>query len=367
MKKLIAKFLNQDKKYLIIEGVIALLVIGLIIGLIIVLNKPKKVAKPQENNKQKEDYGDVSIIDVNSKSRPIAVMINNASDARPLQKGMQEAFIVYEMINYADGTTRFLALFKDKNVPEIGPIRSARHYHLDYVLENDAIYVHWGYSPKAQTDIKSLGINNINGLTYGSNSSKENISGNSFFWTEPIANLSIAHRRFTSMELLNKAIDKLKYKKETDQENLLTYTAKELDVDKMSNTKDANKVEIHYSKSNYSTYDYDSTKKVYLRSVKGVAHKDAAIDKQLEVKNILVYKVKNVLLAGDTESRQDLKNIGTGTGYYITDGKAIDIKWSKECRECQTKYTYEDGSEVIFNDGNTFIQIQPENQDLIIS
>ena len=355
------------RKYIIILSIIAILLIGVLITLMVILNKPKKVVKPQEDIKQEEDLGEVKIIDVNSKSRPIAVMINNAGDARPLQKGMQEAFIVYEMINYADGTTRFLALFKDKDVPEIGPIRSARHYHLDYVLENDAIYVHWGYSPKAQTDIKSLGIDNINGLTYGSSASKENIKGNSYFWTEPIANLSIAHRRFTSMELLNKAIDKLKYEKETDQKNLLTYTAKELEVDKMENTKDASKVEIHYSKSNYSTYDYDSTKKVYLRSVKGKAHKDAAIDKQLEVKNILVYKVKNVLLAGDTESRQDLKNIGNGTGYYITDGKAINIKWSKECRECQTKYTYEDGNEVIFNDGNTFIQIMPESEDLNIS
>ena len=359
--------LKLKKQYIIALAVVGVLLVALIIGLIIVLNKPQRIEKPKEEPKQVEDYGEVSIIDVNSKSRPIAVMINNASDARPLQKGMQEAYIVYEMINYADGTTRFLALFKDKNVPEIGPIRSARHYHLDYVLENDAIYVHWGYSPKAQTDIKSLGIDNINGLTYGSNSSKENISGNSFFWTEPIANLSIAHRRFTSSELLNKAITKLNYKTETEQKNLLTYTAKELEVDKMTNTEDANKVEIHYSKSNYVTYDYDSAKKVYLRSVKGKAHKDAAIDKQLEVKNILVYKVKNVLLAGDTESRQDLKNVGTGTGYYITDGKAIKINWSKKDRGSQTKYTYEDGSEVIFNDGNTFIQIMPESEDLIIS
>lgn len=359
--------LKLKKQYVIALAIVGVLVVALIIGLILVLNKPQRIEKPQEDVKQKEDYGEVKIIDVNSKSRPIAIMINNAGDARPLQKGLQEAYIVYEIINYADGTTRFLALFKDKDVEEIGPIRSARHYHLDYVMENDAIYVHWGYSPKAQSDIKTLGIDNINGLIYGSGSSKENIKSGSYFWTEPIANLSIAHRRFTSMELLNKAVDKFKYDKETEQKNLLTYTAKELDVDKMTNTKDANKVEIHYSKSNYSTYDYDSTKKVYLRSVKGVAHKDAAIDKQLEVKNILVYKVKNVLLAGDTENRQDLKNIGTGTGYYITDGKAIDIKWSKDCRECQTKYTYEDGSEVIFNDGNTFIQIMPESQDLIIS
>ena len=45
-------------------------------------------------------------------------------------------------------------------------MRSSRHYYLDYALENDAVYVHWGWSPQAQSDISSLGINNINGLTY---------------------------------------------------------------------------------------------------------------------------------------------------------------------------------------------------------
>ena len=40
------------------------------------------------------------------------------------------------------------ALFKSENVDVVGPVRSARHYFLDYALENDAIYVHFGWSPK---------------------------------------------------------------------------------------------------------------------------------------------------------------------------------------------------------------------------
>ena len=41
--------------------------------------------------------------------------------------------------------------------------------YLDYALESDAIYVHFGWSPYAQSDIKSLGINNLNGLYNPSN------------------------------------------------------------------------------------------------------------------------------------------------------------------------------------------------------
>ena len=29
------------------------------------------------------------------------------------------------------------------------------------------------------------------------------------------------------------------------------------------------------------------------------------------------------------------------------------------CPKCSSEYTYEDGSEVVLNDGNTFIQIVP--------
>ena len=363
MKKFMRKFFKQKKIFLAIEFI---LLVAIIVGIVLLILKKEPVndvEKPKEEEKQKE----VSIIDVNSKSRPFAIMINNASEARPYQRNLQQAYIVYEIINYADGSTRFLALFKDKDIDEIGPIRSTRHYHLDYVLENDAIFVHWGYSPKAQTEIKSLGIDNINGLTYGSDSTRENIKGNSYFWTNKVANLSIAHRRFTSTELLNKATEKLKYNQETDQENLLKYTAKELDVKNMANSTVANKVDIYYNKTNNMTYEYNPETKTYLRSVKGVAHMDAATNKQLEVKNIITYKIDDVPLAGDTESRLDLKNIGTGSGYYITDGYAIEINWSKKCRECQTKYTYKDGSELVLNDGNTFIQIQPIEQELIIS
>ena len=49
----------------------------------------------------------------------------------------------------------------------------------------------------------------------------------------------------------------------------------------------------------------------------------------------------------------------SGTGYYISEGRAIPIRWSKSSRGEQTKYMLENGEELTVNDGNTFIQIQP--------
>ena len=104
----------------------------------------------------------VKIIDEDSKTRPIAVSINNNHDAYP-HAGLQDAYLAYELIAEG-GITRIIALFKDQTTEKIGSVRSARHYFLDYVLENDAIFVHYGHSPQALSDIKSLKINNINGM-----------------------------------------------------------------------------------------------------------------------------------------------------------------------------------------------------------
>ena len=64
--------------------------------------------------------------------------------------------------------------------------RSARHYFLDYAMEHDAIFVHFGWSPLAQSNIKTLGINNINGIY------------DTFYWRVPPK--SSYHNAFTSME-----------------------------------------------------------------------------------------------------------------------------------------------------------------------
>ena len=63
-----------------------------------------------------------------------------------------------------------------------------------------------------------------------------------------------------------------------------------------------------------------------------------------------------------TTFKQTNTKSGTGTGYYITNGYAVPITWTKTSRSAQTIYKYIDGTEITVNDGNTFIQIQPINQ-----
>ena len=89
--------------------------------------------------------------------RPIAVMLNNISDAMP-QCDIGKADIVYEM-KVEGGITRLLGIFNDySNLEKLGSIRSCRPYYVTVAMEYDAIYMHYGQSPQGEdTSLQAQG------------------------------------------------------------------------------------------------------------------------------------------------------------------------------------------------------------------
>lgn len=329
-------------------------IIFLIFAFIAGCGKTTTLPKVDDEPDKKEEIVEkkVQIVDVNSNTRPIAVMINNHNDARTVQSSLQKAYIVYEII-VEGGITRYLALYKDVDEATIGSVRSSRHYYLDYVLENDAIYVHWGYSTQAKEDIATLGINNINGLVYEG----------SYFYRINNNAIAYEHRGFTTIDLLNKAIEKMKYRTTTDKGLLLQYSAEPVELNEAS---DAKNITIKYSNYITDEYKYDENSKSYLRRVNGSNHVDHETEKDIMVKNIIIYQLKNSTRVQDIKGRQDLDNIGSGSGYYVSEGKAVEINWTKKSRESKTTYTLKDSSPLVVNDGNTFIQIVPETGNITV-
>lgn len=350
---------KRTKKRKMKTGIKFLLLIIILAGLgsLVYLNKDKIFNHKEPANKliQKETPKELQIVDINSNTRPIAVMINNLSTARKYHMGLQEAYLVYEIIAEG-GISRFMAVYKDANLENIGSIRSSRAYFLDYALENDAIYVHWGGSPSALEDISSLGINNIDGRYYE----------NQYFVRKKL-DIAYEHTGYSSSEMINKGIENLGYRKTTSKNLLLNYTTEENDLSKIEGAQKANSIEIPYSNYVTTSYIYDSANKVYKRYVNDEEHCDYETKKQYTVKNIITYKVYNDTISDDKKGRQELNNIGKGEGYYISEGYAVPITWEKKSRSSQTTYKYLNGEEIKVNDGNTFIQIQPANKNLTIS
>lgn len=324
-----------------------------IIGSLFLISGCSKTDNIINKGKDKEPVKKLQIVDESSKSRSYAVMINNNHRAWP-HAGLQESIVNYEIITEG-GITRFLAVYKD-NIPEqIGSVRSSRPYFLDYALENDAIYIHWGGSDLAYSDMSKLDIDHIDGIRYEG----------SYFFRDRSLNRAYEHTGFTRGSMIKEGATALGFRTESDKGNLLNYSVDDIDLSKYEETIKADNVEIEYSSYQTTSYKYDEENKVYLRSMCDEAHVDLITGKQYTAKNIITYQVKN--RSYDDYGRQELDNIGSGEGYYISEGYATPITWEKTCRSCKTIYKYSDGKELKVNDGNTWIQIQPVGKVLDIT
>lgn len=352
-----AKRRKVNKKGKGLIGFIFIIVVSVIIIVFTLNNSDSKEKDNTEKTKPKEEKPKVEeklkILDLESNTRPYAVMINNISTVWDYQCGLEDAYLVYEII-VEGGYTRLMAIFKDKQLDRIGSVRSSRHYFLDYALENDAIYVHFGWSPQAESDMKTLGVNNINFLSYNGYTRDKSLG------------LATEHTAFTTTSKIMDGANHYGYRTTTDKDTLLDYSVKSIDLSSMEGAEVANKININYSNSRSTQFEYDSVNKVYNRFQNNKVHKDYITGKQYTSKNIITYKVDNYTISGDDKGRQTIDNLGNGTGWYITEGYAIPIKWEKATRSSKTIYKYLDGTEIKVNDGNTYIQIQPSGQNLSI-
>lgn len=350
-----AKKKKLNKKGKGVLGFLILIII-VVIAIIISLNMPKTKDKIDDENGSNETpkvEEKLKILDLDSNSRPYAVMINNIYTVWGYQSGIQEAYLVYEII-VEGGYTRLMALYKDKDLDRIGSVRSSRHYFLDYALENDAIYVHFGWSPQAESDMKTLGVNNVNFLSYNG------------YTRDTTLGLALEHTAFTATSKIMDGANYYKYRTTTDEKSLLNYSVSSVNTSNMDGAVPANKIYIDFSNSRSTSFEYDSVNKVYNRFQNNTIHKDYVTGLQYTAKNIITYQVNSYTISGDDKGRQNFENTGSGTGWYISEGYAVPITWEKTSRSSKTVYKYKDGTEIKVNDGNTYIEIQPLGRNLTV-
>ena len=164
-KKKSKKDLGNQSIYLIVAGFLIVAAIILIVTYMALKsgNSTKQSPPvPVSTPTAKTTKNQLTIYDEKSSERPIAVMIDNSiGDAR--HAGLLESYLNYEIL-YKNGATRIMAIYKDREVNLIGPIQAPEQYFLDYAIESDAIYVHYGWGRNAEKDIEKLKIDNVNGL-----------------------------------------------------------------------------------------------------------------------------------------------------------------------------------------------------------
>lgn len=341
----------MNKKVIIffVLVILALLSIGTYIYLDKYVKKEDNVDNLEESVEIPEPEPEPEVQIFKGTDRPIAVMIDNEPGAWP-QAGIQEAYMVYEAI-IEGGQTRLMALFKGATTSKIGPIRSSRHYFVEFAMEHSAIYAHFGWSPKAEETIKNNNVNNINGINYDG----------SKFWREGTG----YHTAFTSIANLKEVAKEKNYISIGSNEAIYQYSAREYNLE---TEKDVQSINMVYSNNHSVSYKYDEDRKVFLRSQRGNAHTDRVTKEQYYAKNIIVAVMSNYALSdGTNKGRQEVVNEGTGTGYYLTNGKCISITWKKDSLKSKTYFYDLNGNEIVLNDGITFVQIVPKGQKIDIT
>jgi hypothetical protein len=273
-----------------------------------------------------------------SKLRPIAVMIDNQAGARP-QSGLVDADIVYEM-PVEGKITRFLAIFHHIETDKIGPVRSARPYFIDKALEFNAVYVHCGGSPQALDDIVGLKVAALNDL-----------NGDPCFWRA--VDRKAPHNLYTSTRLMREVMVNKKLENKSAPE-YFKFSDDIFDID----GKKTGEVNINYDKKYKVGYKYDESQKSYYRLVNGEKVNDKETGEAITVVNIIFEKVKTKVI--DDVGRLELSNLGSGSGYFMTAGKLIEIEWSKNSRQGKTTYKDLKGNEITLNKGNVWIQVLPD-------
>lgn len=276
--------------------------------------------------------------------RPYAYVFNNFNTVSN-QWGIGQADIVYEAL-VEGGITRFLGIGENYSGNRLGSTRSARHYFVSIADEYDAIYIHFGGTKYAYSKIKELGVDELDGLSG---------LGSTVFYRD--RSIRAPHNAFASVNGILKGIKRKGIETQYPEGYQPHFSFYKKDTD-LANGSGASKINLDFSYYIKPYFEYNAQDKLYYRFQFGAAHKDSLTGKQLAFKNIIIQFVKEWNIDKKGYQTMDLTNAG-GSGYYITNGKAVPITWKKKEASSWMRYYNKAGEELTINPGKTYITLFP--------
>jgi hypothetical protein len=290
---------------------------------------------------------------------PLAVMLDNLdSDARP-QVNLDKADLVFEAVAEG-GITRFLAVYWRNDPGVIESVRSARVYYLDWAAELDAIFVHWGFaSSDGPADVPSaisrLSLRELDG----------------FFYEEPLferdPERAVPHNGIANSDALWDQAAKNEW---GGPPAIETWTFKEDDPARAraADAATADKAELGFGGPFFSDYSvrwtYEPRTNSYLRTMGGAPHRDGESKQRIRAKNVAVM-ITDVQSAGDGTAHLLYRTTGKGRAVVFQDGVAVEGKWEKPDPAERTRFYDDDGNEIAFNRGQTWIEVLAVSDPLV--
>ena len=312
------------------------------------------------------------------KRRPLLVMVENHDESRP-QSGLSKADIIYEAV--AEGAiTRLMAVFYCgdavyalKEDYDVGPVRSARTYFLDWASEYSdyPLYAHVGGAgqcndPTVNTKAKALcQIEKYGWKNKESWSDLDQFSlGFKVCRREPDRTgvpVATEHSMYCSTEALwstaeGRKLTDVNAKGDSWDEDFRGWQFKD---DSPSSGSVSPEFEFWRDYKAYGVrWEYDKASNSYKRYNGGQPHIDFNNKEQLSAKNVVVQFAKET---GPVDEHKHIlyDTVGTGRALIFQDGQLIDGKWNKKSRTDRTIFTDAKGKEVKFTRGQIWIEILP--------
>lgn len=306
--------------------------------------------------------------------RPLGVMIENSTDARP-QSGLSSADVIYEAVAEG-GITRFLVLFYCQDPGIVGPVRSARTYFMDFVSEygESPLYAHVGGAntpgpADALSQIEKYGWLQYNDMNQFS------IGFPTFYRDYDRAGRTVAteHTMYAKANKLWELAAKRGLKETNEDgvawdENFVQYQFKDDAESDIRPAAQTVSYDFWEGKSDFSvSWAYDKASNFYKRSNGGAAHTDLNNKKQLMAKNLVLLYMKESRANDGYEGNLHMLygTKGTGKAVVFMDGKQTTGKWTKKDRTSRTIITDNTGKEIEFNRGLIWFGIVASDNDTL--
>ena len=272
----------------------------------------------------------------------VAVVVENSPSARP-QWGMSTPDILMEY-EVEGGISRMLWLYSniDKLPDTIGPVRSARHDIVELALGLDALFVHCGGSTFAYDKIKSYS---------GTLSEVDGMQSQSFFVRDQSRNTASEHRLTLKSGGLRDWIPSSGINMTVNEAYKKPFSFASSAVTPSGG--DCLSAKISFSTSYNYEFKYDAAAAKYNCFINGSERKDDA-GIQCAYTNVVVLYT-DMAAMGTSSGHQDLKLENGGTGFFASNGKYEEIKWTKGGDRDMLKLTKADGSELSLSPGNSYI------------
>ncbi len=299
--------------------------------------------------------------------RPLATMIENHVEARP-QSGLSSADIIYEAVAEG-GITRFMAIYLCNLADvQVGPVRSARTYYLDWLSEYDGLYAHVG---GANTPGLADALGQI--IKYDIKDLNQFSIGFPVFWRDyqrldhPVAT---EHTMYSTTQKLWGVGAKRGFLA-TDSagirwdENFTPWKFNDSNGPPQDDGKQAIQITVNFweNQSNYQVeWNYEATCSCYKRKHGSETHLDLNNKKQLEAKNIVVQFQRESNANDGYPGNVHLLygTVGSGRALIFQNGNVLEGKWVKQSRTSRSKFVDKNGKEVEFIRGQIWIQTVPE-------